>query len=153
MRIDFAKLTAADGMKGDSVEDTKLLRGMLHEAHNFLLSFAWCKEIVGSYFGLGIGGIVAVFLFKIEPAEQKVDRWLWVVVGDLPPAYLVTDNSPNAKSALKAYVAEMEEWIQAVRSGKSTVSKIPLNVPPTVENAARLDKRLGFLRAHILKRE
>ena len=88
---------------------------------------------------------MAVFLFHILPARDGVDDWLWVVTGDLPPAYLVMDESPDAASALRAYVREMRQWTDAARSGESVEGLIPVNADPSVENADRLAKRLDFL--------
>ena len=62
------------------------------------------------YFGDGYGGIVAVFLFRIEAERAEIDEWLWVVFGDVPPAYLVTDIAKSPSQALEAYVAEVSKW-------------------------------------------
>ena len=93
--MDIGKLTPSADLRGDSDEDTQLLRSMLEEAQTFLTSFDWCKRVEASYFGLGVGGVVAVFLFHILPAHSGVDDSLWVVAGDLPAAYLVVDESPD----------------------------------------------------------
>src|ERR1700683_3971074 len=77
---------------GEDAEDTKALRAMALDAERYILSFPWCKSVDTRYFGAGVGGVVAVFLFGILPARAGVDTWLWVVVGDLPSAYLVTDD-------------------------------------------------------------
>jgi hypothetical protein len=52
---------------GDDEEDTKLLQAMTLYARSYLQSFTWCKSIRDSYFGDGVGAVVAVFLFRIEP--------------------------------------------------------------------------------------
>src|SRR5262249_36635486 len=131
--LDVARVVPADRMRGDSQEDTALLRGMRADAERFLGSFAWCGGVTEAYFGLGVGGIVAVLLFRIRPAGAGVDEWLWVVTGDLPPAYLVTDQAPNPACALKGYIDLMREWVEAARSGRPVVDLIPVNVPPTPE--------------------
>lgn len=143
--MDVSTLTPSSEIKGDSEEDTNLLRQMFQKAEAFLKSFAWCSDVKDSYFGLGAGGVVAVFLFHIAPAHDGVDDWLWVVVGDLPPAYLVTDESPSAVSALRAYIREMRQWTNAARLGRSVDGLIPVDAEPTLENAERLSKRLDFL--------
>jgi hypothetical protein len=150
--FDFKKTVPVNLMRGDSAEDTALLREMLKEAETFLHSFSWCRSITESRFGLGVGGVVAVFLFKIVPVHADVDDWLWVVVGDLPPAYLVTDDNPNPASALEAYVAEMDAWVTAVESTQSVDDLIPVNVPATPENARQLRSRLEFLNSEIIPR-
>ena len=143
-------MVPADQMRGDSDPDTRLLTQLLKEAKAYLSSFDWCGSIAEVYFALGIGGVVAVFLFRIVPKRKRVDEWLWVVVGDLPPAYLVTDENPTPASALEAYIAEMSAWADAVESGQPVDNLIPVNVPPTPENAQQLRKRLTFLREKVL---
>lgn len=150
--ISFKKLVPVIQMQGDSEPETKLLQQMLKEAETYLLSFEWCKSIVESYFGLGIGEVVAVFLFRIVPAKKGVDEWLWVVVGDLPPAYLVIDSNSTPLQALKAYVEEMQAWVVAVETGKSINDLIPVDVSPTRDNAKQLKQRLVFLKTKIMPR-
>jgi hypothetical protein len=112
----MTKVVITADMARDSVKDTALLKEMLTEASRYLASFPWCGEIEKTYFGLGVGGIVAVFLFRVAPSQPNVDEWLWVVVGDVPPAYLVTDGAPNPACALKVYIGLMKEW--GKRSGR-----------------------------------
>ncbi len=102
--IDFSKLISSALMAGDSPKDTALLRSMLGDAESYLRSFEWCTSIKDPFFGLGVGGVVAVFLFHIVTKHLQVDEWLWVIVGDLPPAYLVVDGSSDAVSALEGVV-------------------------------------------------
>lgn len=139
-------------MAGEDAEDTELLKGLLAEAESYLASFDWCERLEEAYFGLGVGGIVAVFLFRVRPARPDVDDWLWVIVGDLPPAYLVTDSAPNAACALEGYLGLMQEWVEAVRTGRPLEDLIPVNVPPTVEWATELKGRLEFLRDNVLSK-
>jgi hypothetical protein len=120
------------------------------EAEQYLSSFDWCKSIEERWFGWGLGGIVAVFLFKIIPASSEIDDLLWVIIGDLPPAYLVTDESPMPLDALRIYVNLMEEWVAAVRVGESAENCIPVNTLPTLENAYALETRLEFLKQKFL---
>jgi hypothetical protein len=93
-----------------------------------------------------------VFLFKIMPATADADEWLWVIVGDLPSAYIVTDDARNPAAALDAYIGEMERWASAAEGGQSVENLIPVDVPPTPENAKRLRKRLAFLDREVLSR-
>ena len=150
-RVDFSSLTPIRDMKGEDSEDSSLLKIMAKEAQQFLLSFDWCKEIQASWFGLGVGGVCAVFLFEILPATANIDTSLWVVVGDLPSAYLVLDECPTAMKALDAYVELMQEWVDAVQEGNSTEDCIPVNVSATTENADLLKRRLAFIREKLLR--
>jgi hypothetical protein len=136
----------------DIIEDRN--RGSIYlfveEAKNFLKGKVWCKQIKEGYLGLGIEGILAVFLFNILPIDNSIDEKLWVIVGDIPPAYLVIDNAPNALGALKLYVKEMSKWVQAVKKHESLADIIPVNVPPKEEYAIMLDKRLKFIVTEII---
>jgi hypothetical protein len=143
-------LTSVDEMRGDDLRDTHLLHAMLEEATSFINGFAWCGAVRRRWFGLGVGGVVAVFLFEIDAARPGVDERLWVVVGDLPPAYLVLDDAPTAHDALEGYVQEMSRWAEAARSGAPVDDLIPVNVAPSRENAELLLRRLSFLREHYL---
>ncbi|MFA5142865.1 MAG: tetratricopeptide repeat protein [Candidatus Omnitrophota bacterium] len=148
--INFSELLPISKMKGDGREDTARLKEMHKEAVNYITSFSWCKKIEEKYFGLGVGDIIGIYLFKIQPSKSDINKWVWVVVGDLPPAYLVVDRSPDPASALNSYIREMDEWVQAVKKGKPVDGLIPVNAPPTAENAKLLKTRLKFLKKEIL---
>lgn len=149
-RVDFSLLKKISEMEGDDANDTRLLKKMANQAREYLLSFEWCKEIEKGWFGWGIGGVCAVFLFQILPSKTKVDRWLWVIVGDLPSAYLVVDECPTPLGALETYVELMQEWANAVKSGKPTDNCIPVNAPATPENVDLLQRRLDFISKRFL---
>lgn len=70
---------------------------------------------------------------------------MWVIVGDLPPAYIVCDNAHTWQEALDAYAVEMMEWVKAVKEGRSIEDVIPVNVPPTVEYADMLESRCNLI--------
>lgn len=118
---------------------------MAQEAQDYLESFNWCKGVREAYFGGGYGGVIAVFLFRISPSGPEVDEWLWVVVGDLPPAYLVTDVSKTPSQALVSYVREMSNWIELIKRGRRTEDVIEVNLAATWENAAALEERLKII--------
>ncbi len=122
----------------------------LRDATEYLLYYDWCKEILEEYVGLFVGGVLGVFLFRIAPARADVDDWLWVIVGDLPPAYLTCDQCPNPASALDGYIGAMSDWVEAASQGKSVAELIPVNVPATPENAELLRKRLKLLDERVL---
>lgn len=130
---------------GDTPEETAFLLDLADSAKNYLSSFRWCQSVGEMYFGAGIGKIIGLFLCRIEPSEEGVDEWLWAIVGDIPPAYLVTDECKNPTEALDSYVEEMGKWIELAREGKSSDDVIPVNVPATPESAEQLRVRLELL--------
>jgi hypothetical protein len=148
--VDLKKVVPIDNMCGEDEEETQLLSDMHVEASKYLRSFDWCEEILKSYYGIGVGGIFGVFLFKIEPKSKDVDDWIWIIVGDLPSAYITAEESPNPACALDAYIGAMSEWVDAVKNGRPVDELIPVNVPPTMEYADMLENRLNYLDTEIL---
>lgn len=149
-KIPINGVVSLSRMVGDDDEDSKLLEVMATGAQNYLRCFPWCKDIREAYFGDGYGGIVAVFLFRIEPARAGVDEWLWVIFGDVPPAYLVTDVCKTPSQALERYIDETAKWVGLAKQGKSSKDVIPVYVAATIENAVDLETRLNLLREIIV---
>lgn len=75
-----------------------------------------------------------------------MDSWLWVIVGDLPSAYLVTDDLKSPRDALEGYCELMMDWVNAVKTQADLTHQFPVEAPPTLGNAAALKKRIGMLR-------
>ena len=157
MNVDFTKVVPSAEFVGEDDEETQLVREMVEDARRYVTSFRWCDALRADYVGIAIGRVVAVILAQIVPAEEGVDEWLWIVVGDLPPAYLVTDDAPNPACALDAYVELMREWVDAVRERRPVDDLIPVTtaggaepVSPTRENAEMLEWRLRFLEEKVL---
>ncbi|EGR0711318.1 TPA: hypothetical protein LMR99_004141 [Vibrio alginolyticus] len=148
--IDFSKVVKTDIYISSISEDKSEFNAMLSEAHSELNFYNWCSEILESYVGIFVGGVVGVFLFKIKPGSPDVDEWLWVIVGDLPPIYLTCDDSPNAACALDSYIGTMQEWVEAAECGDSVADLVPVNVPATPENASKLKSRLAMLDERVL---
>jgi hypothetical protein len=75
---------------------------------------------------------------------------LWVVFGDIPPAYLVTDECKTPSQVLEAYIEEVSKWVKLAKRGKSSESVIPVYVSATPENAEDIARRLNLLRTLVL---
>jgi len=131
-------------------EEAGSLYAFYQEAKCFIENKRWCKEIEDGFVGLFIEGILAVFKFILVPIAKNIDKELWVIVGDIPPAYLVVDNAPDAISALKVYVEEMNLWVEAVFKNKEIEDLIPVNIETTNENAMNLKNRLDFIMNRII---
>jgi hypothetical protein len=135
----------ADQIFGDDADDTLRLEADLEAARRYLLRQTWCFGIRSMYFGAGVGSIVAVLLAELDQRPNGVDEWLWVVVGDVPPAYLVLDDCPTPIAALETYVKLMQPWVDLAHDGKQSDEFFPVDLLPTPENAAMLQKRLDAL--------
>jgi hypothetical protein len=135
-------------MAGDDEEDTALLQQMLQEAKNYINSFSWCDSIRSSYFAGGVGKIFAIFLFNISSVRRDVDKWMWIVVGDIPPAYLPWEDCHSSGEVFDTYIAGMKQWVQLAREGREASAEDcvpPVNVSATPEWAESLDSRLRSL--------
>ncbi len=131
--------------------DSPEVARMAADAQGFLQSHRWCGEVIAGRLGFALAGIIGVFQFELVPTRRGVDDCLWVVVGDLPPAYLVCDDAPTWQGALAGYADEMRRWISAVRCGSDLAEVIPVNAPPNEEHATLLEDRLGFIEANLIK--
>jgi len=149
MGIDFAELTNIKEI--DDKDTTNFsLYDLAERAKTYISSFKWAVGIKEGFLANGFDGILGVFLFKIVPESEKVDELLWVICGDIPPAYLVTDCAKTGLEALALYVEEMQKWVDAVFSGAFVNDLIPVNVAPDEEYAEMLLTRLNFIREEIL---
>lgn len=148
--INLRQLTPSHKIIGEDDSDTKLLNEMLQRAELYLRSFKWCPPITEKFLGCGVGGVVAAFLFRFAKRINDTDDQLWVIVGDVPSAYFVTDEAPNATTALSIYCDLMEAWAHAVSDGSSLENIFPVAAPATPEYSTMLLSRIRFIREQII---
>ncbi|CDX57029.1 conserved hypothetical protein [Mesorhizobium plurifarium] len=139
------RLPPADVSTGDDDLDSARV-----EARQYLEFYNWVLSVKGEYFGYGAEGIIYIFLFEIEPGRPEVNRWIWAIVGDVPPAFLPADDAATPFEVLDGYIGALEEWVEAAREGKSVAELISVNVDATLANAEMLAGRLKFLDERIL---
>ena len=133
----------------EQIQDREV-QALARRAQDFLSSHRWCKSITSGHLAWSAGRLLAVFKLHFEPAEPDVDTVLWVVVGDVPPAYIVLDDAPTWQEALARYVEEMSRWVENVRTGQDLEGVIPVDVEPTPEHAEMLASRLAIIRSQII---
>jgi hypothetical protein len=134
-------------ISGEHDEDTELLKQLAGEAEAYVQSFKWCPPIEQTYLAFGVGGIIGLFLVRFaRPIGGFEDQELWVVVGDLPAAYFVTEDARTAPDALEAYCELMEDWAERVLSGGDVSDCYPVAAEPTAEHARMLLSRLEHVR-------
>jgi hypothetical protein len=139
-----------EALRGEDDQDTNLLRDMAEEAVRYVQSFDWCMELHEQYFGDGIGGVVALFLFRITIRDFEVPEWVWIIVGDLPPTYLGFNGFPSPRAALLLYIEGVEEWLAASPEERASGDLIPIDVPPRPELIEMLSGRAATLRSAVL---
>jgi len=123
---------------------------LFDKANVFLDSFAWASNRKNLWVADCIPGVLGIFLVELDPQGRDIDQYIWVVVGDLPPAYLSSEYAKSPKDALDGYMGEMLAWVEAVEKGEPTDELIPNNGAPTLANAKTLRSRLEFLGREIL---
>lgn len=149
--MDVSGLELAEHLEGEDSDETEELRRMFSRAEDYLRSLEWFPGRERAFFGDGVGGVVAVFLFELAKCVgREGDEWVWVVVGDLPSAHLVTDRAPDPSSALRAYCDVMQEWVNAMREHRPLEGVFPVPVAPTAEHADMLTTRIRELREKII---
>jgi hypothetical protein len=147
-REDFQLLAE---IRGDDDEDTELLRDMGAEAQAFITGHEWCPPIRSFYLAHGVGGVVALFLVDFTAAiADSPDDSLWIVVGDLPSAYFVSESADTPRAALECYCSIMDDWVAAVINDGDMDEVYPVEAEPTEENARELQSRVDFLRTEII---
>lgn len=149
MTDDLGELAPADCIRGEDDEETRELQEMLQRARAYLLSHDWVEKVSEAYLGFGIGGVVAVFLFRTK-LKGGTEELLWVVEGDLPSAYLVRDRATTAAAALETYADLMQDWVDAVRNGADLRDVFPVDAPAEEEYALLLEKRIKLLQRDII---
>lgn len=139
-------------ISGDDELDTKLLREMSEDARRYISAFSWCEAVIDSYFAGGVGGVFAIFFFRIRPCRPGIGPWIWIMVGDVPSAYLPLADCSSPAEAFETYVLGMTKWVVLAREGKTGTAEQgvpPVNVPSTPEWAERLNLKLEGLKTII----
>ncbi|WP_395671827.1 hypothetical protein [Phenylobacterium sp.] len=134
-------------------EEDSQLAELEEEARDYVRTRPWSKPIREMMLAYGLGRILALFLVRFEEPirwEGEEDAELWIVVGDLPPAYFGTDDSPNPAEALETYCVFMEDWADRILEGRHLEDAYPIAAAPTEEHARMLKSRIEFIRQEII---
>ena len=136
------------------MEEIHCVINLQKEAEKYLANFDWCLKIKKSWYESEVSSydIIGVFLFEIEPINENVDNFIWVIVGDLPTLYL--DKSVTSGiEAVGIYCELMDNWVENVKKGKSLEECFPVPNEPTIENAELLKMRIDLIREIIFVKE
>ena len=147
--MDIEQFPLLSQLKAEDYEEVEGLLELGARAKRYLESHRWCDGLRSLRFGDGVPGVVGVFLARPSPVDSSgLDEWLWVVVGDLPSAYLVTDQASTPSSALRLYADLMDDWAKWVLSGakESENNVFPVKAERTEKHATMLMTRTKHLR-------
>lgn len=135
----------------DLANETVLLERMRESAEAYIRSFHWAPPIKEMVLAFGASEILALYLVKFEqPIDSMGDEELWVVVGDLPTMYFVTDHAGQPAAALEVYCELADDWANAVLGDGDLSDVYPVHAEPTHDNANMLLERTSFIRAEII---
>lgn len=111
----------------------------------------WVIRILSYEILFSIPGVISLASVRFEPEAGVMDDVIWVVGGDLPFAYFVTDRAKNSREALSVYVELMESWATSVKEHRGLSDVFPVAAAPTLENANSLIVRTKFIRDNFIE--
>lgn len=138
MKINTNEMTLFEDIKNVQSSDLEFIE-LSNEATSYLLSHKWCKNIEKQWLAANWENLLVIFFFKIIPNSNTADDYVWIVVGDLPPAYIDIESAKNVKEVVHTYIEIMNDWVQCVFKGGKIEDFYPINVPPTREFAEMLN--------------
>lgn len=90
-------------------------------------------------FGCAVQGVVGAYLVELaEPVGASRDRWVWVVVGIGPSAYLVPDLVKAPRDALRVHADLLDDWLADAARGGEGKGVFPFTWSRTGEAVQRL---------------
>ena len=133
------------------VTDVSTLHGttgwnVLLKAREYLIYQPWLRgNLLDEFFACELGGGIYVFLFEINSQKEEVDRFVWVICGNVPPLYLTTDCCPTPKSVAETYCDLAEQWCDG------TLPELDFSVRdvPDDDVKAELRRRIASLKKSI----
>ena len=147
--MDTKKLINIKDLAHTGVEYKQELLKLYEEATEYLKKQNWCVKVLDCWYDRGLADKLAVFYFKIDPTKGA-DEYVWMVVGDLPPAYIDIESAVNGACAIQAYTDIMEDWVRTVKEGGDMDEVYPVNVPVNEKHADMLASRIKFIRENVL---
>lgn len=136
------------------IGEIQAILSLYFDARNYIEDFDWCISTKKCWYDKehGIYEKIGIFLFEIEPIDDQVDDFIWIIVGDLPSMYLDKEIT-NGREVLERYCELMQEWADNVKRGESLEECYPVPVDPTIENAELLSSRIAFVKRELLMKD
>jgi len=123
---------------------------LLEEAHEYLNAHTWCQNIINGWLFSNLGKVLCIFLYQIENNQSPEDNFIWIIVGDFPPAYLDSEGVKNTREVVEAYIYLVKDWIGHAENGQSMEQCYPLLTSWTEEHIKMLKARVELLEKSIL---
>lgn len=147
-------MISIEEISAENFESPEDVRALALEARSYLLAHEWVYQIESGSVAWGFSKM-SIFHFYVRSSMGPMTTW--VIVGEVPPAYIDTAYCANAYEALSGYLAELQMWVRAGRKGASVDRLIPVRnrstlelLQPTKEIVDDLDLRIKFIADKIL---
>lgn len=98
-----------DRMLGHSAADTFALKQTYSEARSTMRALGVVQRIEEAWFGGGLGGAAAVFLFRFVDLDGN-ELYGWLICGDIPWFFTLVSDGDFSKGILERYVALTRQW-------------------------------------------
>ena len=150
--IDISEMITIEDIATSDIEYREEVIELTERAKRYLSDMSWCVKLNQGWLAYALGYIIGVYLIHFQPNRDDIPEYVWVVIGDIPPAYLDVEYCPDWLAAVDGYIVEMQEWVDRVLNRlpiDHTV--ISVNVPPEEEWAESLGSRLKFIQKHIIE--
>jgi len=123
---------------------------LLDESHRYLSSHPWCQNITNGWLFTNLGEVLCIFLYQIENSQSPTDNLIWVIVGDLPPAYIDSKEIGNTRKVVEVYIYLVKDWIEHAENARNMEQCYPLLSGWTEEHVEMLKVRADLLEKSIL---
>ena len=106
-----------------SVEENFLAKGIVHAIHEWR-------------FGLGIPGLVSVYLVRVTPDQGNDEEWGWLIAGELGSGVFNSQFGSEPFEVLQNYLGMMQEFAERNLSGESKEDFEAEGIPDMSNEAA-----------------
>lgn len=157
--INTSRFVPVRELRAGEINENSDLMSYADDARRFLARQPWCDGIGDEAMACGWPGILAVFYVQVVESPGCPDPAVWIVTGDIPPAYIDIISCRTPREVLGAYCRTMQGWIDRVLEGEPVNDAIPVcyrgtlkQIPATAENAERLRSRIEYISAELIPR-
>lgn len=119
-----------------------------NQGRNYIKRHIWCERVNNAWLAYHLEGIFAINIFEVSSSNPNVDKYIWVLTGDLPPAYIDIESASYPLEVLSAYTEIMQDWVDTVRNNGNVEECYPIEVEANLKHADMLEYRLNFLREY-----
>lgn len=142
-------------MRGVDDEETADLELLLEGARAYVAAIEGLPAVVEERFGLGVGEVVGVFLFRFEPTDDFPELF-WIIADEYAPGHVPFAQAPTPVAALELYAAGLDRWIASAReaaAGADTEAAAAVqqgNIPINDEYIDLFERRVAYLYETVL---